>query len=251
MIDYVDLIIKAELLRNKLGVDGQSPIDIFALVQRIEKLTIVYYPMGQTISGICVKGTNNKSLIALNSSMSLGRQRFSLAHELYHLYYDKNNLSICAKAIGEGSENEKKADAFAAYFLMPRVALIEMIETFRDKNNGRIDIRDVIRIEQYFRVSHQAAVYQLYNAQYISKSEMNKLLEENVKEIAEKMGFNTDLYCALTKEKQYGTFGYYIERVNLLLQNKIISNGKYEELLLEAYRDDLVYGVNESGDLND
>ena len=149
MIDYVDLITKAEVLKKKLGEDNHSPVDIFALVQRIEKLTIVYYPMGKTISGMCIKGTNNKTIIALNSSMSLGRQRFSLAHELYHLYYDDNMLSICAKTIGLGDEIEKKADAFAAYFLMPRVALIEMIETFLDKNNGKINVRDIVRIEQY------------------------------------------------------------------------------------------------------
>ncbi len=251
MIDYVDLITKAEFLRKKLGEDNHSPVDIFSLVQRIEKLTIVYYPMGKTISGMCIKGTNNKTIIALNSSMSLGRQRFSLAHELYHLYYDDNMLSICAKTIGSGDEIEKKADAFAAYFLMPRVALIEMIETFLDKNNGKINVRDIIRIEQYFGVSHQATIYQLFNCQYITKNEMNKLLKENVKVIAETMGFSTDLYFPLSKEKQYCTYGYYIEKVNLLSQKELISNGKYEELLLEAFREDLVYGTNESGDLID
>ncbi len=80
---------------------------------------------------------------------------------------------------------------------------------------------------------------------------MNKLLKENVKVIAETMGFSTDLYFPLPKEKQYCTYGYYIEKVNLLSQKELISNGKYEELLLEAFREDLVYGTNESGDLID
>ena len=73
MIDYVDLMTKAERLRRQLGEDNNSPIDIFALAQEIENLTIVYYPLGNKISGMCIKGANG-STIALNSSMTLGRQ---------------------------------------------------------------------------------------------------------------------------------------------------------------------------------
>ena len=42
MIDYADLMTKAERLRKRLGEDNNSPVDIFSLAQEIEKLTIVY-----------------------------------------------------------------------------------------------------------------------------------------------------------------------------------------------------------------
>lgn len=116
MIDYADLMTKAERLRKQFGEDNNSPIDIFSLAQGIETLTIVYYPLGNKISGMCIKGTEERCIIALNSSMTLGRQRFSLAHEFYHLFYDNNMKSVCAKSIGTGNETEKMADAFAAYF---------------------------------------------------------------------------------------------------------------------------------------
>jgi len=76
MIDFADLMTKAERLRMQLGEDNHSPIDIFSLTQGIEKLTIVYYPMGNTISGMCVKGTAGRCTIALNSSMTLGASGF-------------------------------------------------------------------------------------------------------------------------------------------------------------------------------
>lgn len=250
MIDYVDLMTKAERLRRQLGEDNNSPIDIFALAQEIENLTIVYYPLGNKISGMCIKGANG-STIALNSSMTLGRQRFSLAHEFYHLFYDNNMKSICTKSLGTGNDIEKAADTFASYFLMPRAAFIDKANSLISKHNGKITIQDIIRIEQYFGVSHQSAVHQLYNCGYIFQDELDSFLNISVRRQAETMGFNSDLYRPLPKEKQYCTFGHYIDQSVKLLDRDIISYGKYEELLLAAFRDDLVYGIDEGGELID
>ena len=251
MIDYADLMTKAERLRKQLGEDNNSPVDIFALAQGIELLTIVYYPLGNKISGMCVKGAEGRCTIALNSSMTLGRQRFTLAHEFFHMFYDTNMKTICAKSIGTGCEIEKMADAFAAYFLMPRAALADKADNLISKHEGKINLQDIIRIEQYFGVSHQTAVYQLNNCGYISRNELDDLLNISVKRQAEAMGFSSDLYLPLPKEKQYCTYGHYIKQADQLLNRDIISNGKYEELMLAAFRDDLVYGVEEGGELID
>lgn len=61
----MDLSNKAPNLRKKLGADGESPIDIFKLVQKIENLTLVFYGLGKNISGVCYKGTQF-SLIAVS-----------------------------------------------------------------------------------------------------------------------------------------------------------------------------------------
>ena len=47
------------------------------------------------------------------------------------------------------------------------------------------------------------------------------------------------------------TYGRYIKRAEDLLSRGLISDGKYEELLLEAFRADLVYGLDEGGELVD
>ena len=251
MIDYADLMTKAERLRKQLGEDNNSPVDIFALAQGIELMTIVYYPLGNKISGMCVKGAEGRCTIALNSSMTLGRQRFTLAHEFFHMFYDTNMKTICAKSIGTGCEIEKMADAFAAYFLIPRAALADKADNLISKHEGKINLQDIIRIEQYFGVSHQTAVYQLNNCGYISRNELDDLLNISVKRQAEAMGFSSDLYLPLPKEKQYCTYGHYIKQADQLLNRDIISNGKYEELMLDAFRDDLVYGTEEGGELID
>ena len=42
MIDKMDLSNKASNLRKRLGEDGESPVDIFKLVQKIENFTLVF-----------------------------------------------------------------------------------------------------------------------------------------------------------------------------------------------------------------
>ncbi|MEG0362087.1 MAG: ImmA/IrrE family metallo-endopeptidase [Longicatena sp.] len=112
MIDKFDLNNKALSLRKELGEDATSPIDIFSLIHTMPNLTLVYYSMGQHLSGMCIKNDGN-SVVVVNSSMSLGRQRFSMAHELYHLYYDDSKQpTVCAQKIGMGNDIEKCGPIF-------------------------------------------------------------------------------------------------------------------------------------------
>lgn len=252
MIDKADLMTKAIQLRKRLGEDSSSPIDIFALAGSIENLTLVFYPMGVNLSGMCVKGDSGNCIIAINSAMSLGRQRYSLAHEFYHMYYDVAMVSLCAKKIGSGKDIEKKADFFASFFLMPADELEKKSNEFASRNNDhKLTLDDIIRIEQHFGVSHQAAVIRLKDSPYLNQRLVNKYLTSGVRHKAEMMGYDSKLYLPLPAEKQYKTYGLYIDQANRLLQNELISDGKYEELLLDAFRSDLVYGDDKGGDLID
>lgn len=248
MIDYADLMTKATMLRNEMGEDSNSPIDIFAISQRIKGLTIVYYPMGENLSGMCIKGHEGNNVVAINSEMTIGRQRFSLAHEFYHLYYDDNMISICSKKLGEGKDIEKSADMFASYFLMPDAGLLMFASKLaNDHQDNKLTFDDIIRIEQYYGVSHQTAIYRLLHTPYLEKRKANTYLNTSVRKRAELLGFSSELYKPLPVNKQYKTYGNYIDKVEQLYSKGLISNGKYEELLLDAFRSDLVYGDEEEG----
>lgn len=241
MIDKMDLSNKASNLRKKLGEDALSPIDIFKSVQAIDKLTLVFYSLGKNISGVCYKGKASH-VIAINAEMSVGRQRFSLAHELYHLYFDEENKNtISLITIGKGDESERKADQFASYFLIPSSSLYEMVEAIKAKESKRqLSVEDVIKLEQYYGVSHKAMLYRLVNDGYLQQ-EQGKAMETGVIELAAKLGYDTALYRpSATKDT---TLGYYITASEKLLEMERISQGKYEELLLDAFREDIVYGV--------
>lgn len=252
MIDKADLMTKAIQLRNELGEDSNSPVDIFSLVQNIERLTLVYYPMGDNLSGMCIKGKSGDSVIAINSAMSIGRQRFSLAHEFYHLRYDDNVLSVCGKKIGDGKDIEKEADIFASYFLIPAYELeCKAAQLAVKHEDGKLALDDMIRLEQYFSVSHQAMVIRLKESIYMDRTRVEDYLMSNVRNRAEMMGYSSELYRPLPAEKQYKTYGHYINQADQLLKNDLITNGKYEELLMTAFRPDLVYGEEEDGDVVD
>ena len=237
-MDKIDLSNKAYRVRKFLGADGQSPLDIFKLVQGIEDLTLVFYPLGKNISGVCYKGASSR-VIAVNSRMSLGRQRFSLAHELYHLYFDEAKESqVSRMAIGVGDAIERCADQFASYLLMPSAALSESLDGIKAVRPGA---EDVIRLEQYYGLSHKAMLYRLVSDGVLTAQDAGAM-ETGVMGLAARLGYDTSLYRPTPEEKERMVLGRYLALSEKLLEEECISHGKYEELLMDAFRDDIVFG---------
>ena len=236
---------KAEELRKKLNQDNYSPLDPIKLTQVIENLTLVFYPLSNNISGACFKGKSS-CLIAINSKMSLGRQNFSLAHELYHLYYGEPAKSTVSPLnIAKDNKTENDAETFASYFLIPQISLREMINKFRVKNkSANLTIADVIELEQYFGVSHKAMLYRLKGEDFIDEKELKDMKEMIVSTEARKLGYDTSLYFPNEANKAT-VLRHYIALANKLREKEKISENKYEELLLDAMRVDLVYGIDE------
>jgi Zn-dependent peptidase ImmA (M78 family) len=240
-----ELSYQANDLRKRFGEDMSSPIDVFAILQSQELLTLVFYPLSERISGMCVRTRGGDQLVAINSKLTHGRQRFTAAHELYHLFIQKEIQTIvCGKEIGAGKdEEEKNADVFASYFLAPNDALRSYIENNLKKGKNRpVSLEDVVRIEQYFRMSRQATLYRMVGDGFITL-EFANTLKGNIIASARKFGFNEELYISTPTDQQYYTTGNYIELAEQLNDREIISNGKYEELLLDAYRADIVYNL--------
>lgn len=241
MIDKYVILKQAAQFRERLGEDQASPLNIFRLAQTLSNLTIVLYPMSSNISGMCVKCGNNV-VIAVNSTMTIGRQNFTLAHELYHAYYDDTDTSICSFAVGS-NDVERAADQFASFLLVPPIAIAQVAGKYRNKH-GTVDIAGVVALEQLYGVSRKAMLVCLQEEGILSRAEA-EAMERNVIASASALGYDTDLYRPLPENKQYMSYGVYIQNANYLLDNEKLSDGKYEELLLNAFRSDIVYGVEE------
>jgi Zn-dependent peptidase ImmA (M78 family) len=239
MIDRLDLNTKAQQLRELLKEDTDSPIDIFTLAGQIEKLTVVFYPLGASISGMCIKDGELK-LIAVNSSMSYGRQRFSMAHEMFHLYYDDAaEFTICAKEFNPQSEKEKCADQFASYLLAPYKPLREAVE--RVCRGGHPGMPEIIALEQQFGMSHQAMIWRLISEKYLTRGEQEQFINGVIQE-ARRLGFDDRLYRPAPEELRRRTYGYYLKQVDEMRRKDLVSPGKIDELLLDAFRDDIAFG---------
>lgn len=237
-------------VRRMWNEDGYSPIDIFAIVNgwKDKKITIVKYPMSSRISGMCTK-ENEDIVICINSTTSYGRQRFTLAHELYHVLYEEDmQRVICDMSMNsDKSESEQEADQFASYLLMPYDALLEY-----EYDKEKWDLEKVIDAEQFFQVSHQAMLHRLVCDNLLNNDVADKYKAITVSTVAAKLGYGKELYFPTDKSKQYFTTGEYIRKVEKIAEKDLISEGKKDELLLEAYRADIVYNFDEEeANLND
>lgn len=236
--------------RRMWNEDGYSPIDIFAIVNgwKDKKITLVRYPMSSRISGMCTK-ENEDIVICINSKTSYGRQRFTLAHELYHVLYEEDmQRVICDMNMnGNKSESEREADQFASYLLMPYDALLEY-----EHDKAKWDLEKVIDAEQFFQVSHQSMLHRLVCDNLLSNEVADEYKSITVSTMAAKLGYGKELYFPTNINKQYFTTGEYIRKVEKMAEKDLISEGKREELLLEAYRADIVYNFDEEvANLND
>ena len=244
MKEKIELNSEAINLRKDFGEDANSPIDIFSLIHNNSDLTIVFYPMSNRVSGICIRDGSNK-IVGINSNSTYGRQRFTVAHELYHLFFHSDFKSIVCSAGFETNKDprEKEADMFASFFLAPYEALAYFIKNKLAKKKCRLDVDDVVRIEQYYGMSRQAMLWRLVNDGYLDR-ENAKTMKTGIIVSAKRLGYDDKLYTPTPEAKQYAAFGRYIKLAERLKDSNIISQGKYEELLLDGFRSDIVYGLN-------
>lgn len=244
MKEKIQINAEAIRLRERFGKDPYSPLDIFRLISGQENLTIAFYPMSHRISGIAVRSKNAR-IIAINSTSTYGRQRFTAAHELYHLFYDNDfSVIVCHQEIGSArTDKEREADMFASYFLAPYEALRGFAEDNLRKTGKTLTVEDVVRVEQHFGLSRQATLVRLQSEGYLTSAVANTM-KTNIIASARKLGFDTSLYMVTPEDRQYATYGKYIALAELLKEEELISEGKYEELLLDGFRGDIVFGTS-------
>lgn len=244
-MDRLVLQRRALSIREHFGVDDNSPMDLFSLVHTNSDITLIFYPFKEEISGVCIKSAN---LIAIDSNSTLGRQAFSIAHELYHYFYDgeKTSISLYTQA---NFKVEKEANLFASYLLMPDSSFTRFYNKLTNNGTKKIDLHDILEIEQYFRVSRNAVLVRLIQEEYMT-SEESEQYKRNIVKNAKKYGFDVSLYLS-TDIEEPKTYGSYLKKALELKDLGLISDGKYEEYLLEAYRSDIVFDDNGEEDIYD
>ncbi|MBQ8488579.1 MAG: ImmA/IrrE family metallo-endopeptidase [Pseudobutyrivibrio sp.] len=237
--------------RRGWNEDGYSPIDIFGIVNgwKERNITILRYPLSDRISGMCTK-VDEDIVICINSKTSYGRQRFTLAHELYHVLYENIvGQVICNKNMGDNqTDSEKEADKFASYLLLPYDALYQYAANI----NQEWTLERVIEAEQFFQISHMAMLFRLASNGFIDENEEESFKDITVSRVAALLGYGKELYQPSPQNREYFATGEYIRKIEELSSKDLISDGKREELLLDGYRADIVYNLEEEeGNLND
>ena len=215
----------AQKFRLDNGLSLHEAINIKSLLRKLNILT-VFLPLSENAHGLSLKSPKGFRFILVNSNSSRGRQHLTIAHELFHLYYDENpKPHICSK---DGtSRTERYADQFASALLMPEEGIIGMLSD-EEYANKKISIAQVLRLEQYFCVSRSTMLLRLKELNLLSSAQYDTLKTYPVIRSAKEYGYDDSLYLSGNENLVIGDYG---EKARLLFEIEKISEGHYLELL--------------------
>jgi Zn-dependent peptidase ImmA (M78 family) len=213
--------------RNRFGYNSSEPIDLVSLLQKLDIITL-FKSLSDDFSGLSIKTGNNRFML-VNSRNPVGRQNFTIGHELYHLFYDKEFIPHkCQTGLFPGKNvNERMADLFAAFLLLPEDGITQLIPE-EELGKDLIKLATLLKIEQTYRSSRLALLKQLEKMGLASKNYIDKY-STKIKTGARQYGYSTDLYESTPEREILGTYG---SLANKLYEKGKISEGHYQELML-------------------
>lgn len=229
---------EAYKLREQFGLGNSQPVDIEGLLIKQGILT-VFTQMSEDFSGMCLKYDCDTNFILVNSDIVLGRQNFTIAHELYHLFVqDENEFKVhSCDVVSPESPIERHANMFASYFLLPRDGVIEIMERI-GCNKKNVNAAHIIMMCNYFGVSYSAMLVRTNKILGMSKSRFNTLKDVQPILTAKMYSLNTQAFeKPKVKEK---IIGDYASKAQSLYDSGLISKGHLIELL-----DEIKLGENE------
>jgi Zn-dependent peptidase ImmA (M78 family) len=192
----------AEEERRRLGL-GYAPIrNIMALISA-QGIWAVTSELLDEMSGLFMHDPEIGLVVIANARHRASRQRFSFAHEYGHALMDRDKTVQVTSTSNANELIEKRANAFAAAFLLPPNGVEHFLQSI-DKgrasrqqqaiydvaSDGRFDVesraapnsqtityQDVVTLAERFGASYEATTYRLNNLAYTNRTETQHLLD--------------------------------------------------------------------------
>lgn len=223
-----NLIIKQKTssFRQQNGISNDEPIRLISLLQKLNVITL-FRPLKENISGISLKIKDYRFMV-VNSDNTLGKQHFTICHELYHLFIQEVfEYMICNTGLFDKKNKiEYIADLFAANLLLPEEGIIKLIPENELKKNN-ITLSTIIKTEQYYSSSRKSLLIRLDNLGLINYDKYEKY-NNNIILSALRTGYDTALYKKANANKVIGDYG---QRARKLYETEKISETHYISLL--------------------
>ena len=180
----------ARQLRRHLNLGGGPLGDPFRVAD--EHLLIWRLPLGEDLdsapSGLFYNHPQTGFVIVINSNMTLGRQVFTVAHEMAHAFFHSQGLDVIVSMPGAELSQERFADAFAGEFLVPGDELRRLV-TEHAPWNGPTNPTSVIHLQRHFGVSYATIRVRLLQERLIDRSTFDELAKVSPSRLARALGY--------------------------------------------------------------
>ena len=199
-----DVEINAKKIRLALGISTNGPIYSVSNVLEHAGIIVLSFECAEDIDGI--NGTvNGIPYIFFNSNRTIERQRFTMIHEVCHLFFNEPQGEICEK------EFEKYINKLAGNVLIPT----DDIYSIFGKTNRSITFYLRDQVAKEYKIAVSCLITRLFEAGVVTEMYMKKyfmILNKNGGKKAEKSLldiyrdseqptlFNPQVYLALSEE---------------------------------------------------
>ena len=219
---------QAYRFREQNGISSSDAINLHSLLIKLD-VNVLYSPLSEKFSGMAIITGDGSKFMMINSNCSIGRQNFTLAHELYHLFVQTGfKYYACnAGAFNRRDIEEFNADNFASNLLMPEYGILVLIPDL-EITQKNITLSTIVKLEQYFGVSRKAMLLRLKDLNLLSAKLFDEYSQLGVKISALQLGYDLALYSGGNENVVIGDYG---KKARQLFENEIISESHYLNLL--------------------
>ena len=222
----------ADQTRRLAGISTYGINDIFDACQSLNYYYL-RYPLMDGVLGAVIK-RDAEYIIFSNSSVVYSREIFTLAHEighirLGHLNSETQTMEDTNHTISSNDEKEVEANFFAACFLIPKDALLKIIEVFDIVN---FSILDIVRLQSVFNTSFETTINRLNYLSIINEQKLELLKlqkkEQTISSILKSIGNDANL-CIPSNVKAISMD--YLKWIQFNYSNNLISKATAEKAL--------------------
>lgn len=125
--------------------------------------------------------------LCVNSELSMCKQIFAVAHELYHIrcYAEETDMDTLhdgsvleSKVVDEAAmtQEDLEANAFAGLLLMPDRLMHEQVELYGIRGDS-ISVDDILILMELFAIPYKAVVLRLFEGHIITENKAGELLK--------------------------------------------------------------------------
>jgi len=211
---------EANCLRKQLGLAVTQPADPCWAAKQIGLLVVLRPFEARRVAGLHVYRKDGDIAIAvINNSDTKARQRFTLAHEIAHNIFDREETIL--DDLSTGGLREVRANCFAGEFLLPQAA----IANWRPKRPWTESPQDIAELALHYGVSYEAALYRLKSADRLSKVDVANLKDRYYEiddDARARISQRNEEIVVLPQE--------FLDVAEAAYEKRAISRGKYEEL---------------------